>query len=151
VKVDDLLSANEKHRTKALGTLKNALIETGAFDPRFEARFSRFVDNRNHFVHHFWFDTLRKSNGRPSWRQLKETEKFISSLMTEATALLPPFQGLFYAIGNGIADKSNQKSGTAADVLIEWSEYEGDLLSVLRRSDLQNSASTRPGLRVSTR
>ena len=133
----DFLSPDRKHRTEALGTLKNALLETEAFDFSFETRLSTFVDNRNHFIHHFWMDIFRRSsgNGPPTWARLREVEKFVCGLLIEATALQAPFRGLFYSIGKGISKKENEKLFRKSDLFTEFSRYEEDFLSILRQHE----------------
>src|SRR5215216_6409107 len=68
LKPSDLFSADAEHRSKTLGILKDALIETHAFDSNFEDRLSGFVRDRNHFIHHFWMKSFRKQSdsGIPS-------------------------------------------------------------------------------------
>lgn len=138
----DLLHPNLKHRTKAIGTLRRALADSGKFQASFisqgeESRLGKLVEDRNRFIHHFWVDTFKANSSAavPSIETLQKVEQFVSRLLKDATELEAPFRGLFYSIGKQIAGESNKMDDFNRGFFAKWSEYESDIQSVLKQSD----------------
>ncbi len=132
----DILSSDKKRIKVTLGILKDALVETKAFDEEFEDRLKRLVRNRNRFIHHFWLDAFQELSVShpPSIEGLRRIEQFISGLLKEATKLETPFLGLYYTIGRETKERSKMPHDLTSNLFVEWSQFEESYLSVLRQN-----------------
>lgn len=124
-------------KQETLGTLKDALLETGAFNEAFKKRLKTFVDDRNYFIHHLWLDLTKNSieGNPPSWAKLKKAGKFVSRLIKEAGALQLIFRGFYYSIAKGAVKEENRDRFLNNKMFMEFSEQERGFLSTLRKPE----------------
>jgi|SRR5208282_1780246 len=134
--VADFLSSDPEHRRVTLGQMKNALLNTKAFSPDFEAQFHDFVQDRNRFVHSLWVEDARTNphSGLPSGEHIVRVADFIKDLVRRAYRIERIFKGLWAALGESLSQGLPPELGDAATVN-PWLKYIREFRDVSRTKE----------------
>jgi hypothetical protein len=131
---EDFLSPDPRRRKNTLGQLARSLKESSIFDRDFEARLTRFVNDRNLFIHSWWTEQSRRSKSNshlPTKDELGETYEFTRLLMREAVYIRNIFRGFYYALGKDRARKYGKEPKIFSE-LESWSRYVPEFRAILR-------------------
>jgi hypothetical protein len=133
----EIFSFNKQKRKYTLGRMAAGFQKKGVFNIEFDNRLSKFVKDRNHFIHEFWVERIlsKQSDGAiPSDSDYEEIIKFIDGLGEQATHIGNVFQGLLFDILYQIGkkhwpDKVNELP------INNWQTYLDDFREALRESE----------------
>jgi hypothetical protein len=135
--LDDFLSVDPAKRRYTLGQLAGVINKSDVFTPDFEERLTRFVNNRNRFVHNMWIEHLQSIEGKrlPSEKELIEVRDFIVSLVHDAQYTEKVFRGFYsYYLQNYLDQDAPEVQG-----LKSWSKYLPEFMQVLRTQPTQDN------------
>ena len=98
---NDFLSPDVSRRKQTLGYLAKALKDSGIFSEEFEARLTKLVHNRNHFIHHLWIEKWRQASahtGLPSEEEFFQVQAFVADLVKDALFVRDVLRGFTHEL-----------------------------------------------------